>query len=150
MPQVNPYLGQSEQRLALALNQTSNKNLIYGVDFTFGQIVAQAGDDGRNTRIEVVPLNGASRSWHSYTRLPLNILSQLTGTATPTGVFVPHFPFTAHSALQQINEALGLSLTTAEVVNTSYTEIQTSYRLVINQSVAWLPQSFFDFQALFD
>ena len=150
MPQVNPYLGQSEQRLTLALNQTSNKNLIYGVDFTFGQIIVQPGEGGRNTRIEVVPLHGESRSWHSYTRLPLNVLSELTGTATPMGVFIPHFPFTAHSALQQINEALGLSLTAAEVVNTSYTEVQSSYRLVINQSVAWLPQSFFDFQALFD
>lgn len=150
MAQVTPYIATSEQRVTEALNQSSSKNLIHGVDFTFGSIVAEPGAGGRNTRIEVIPTGNFSRSWHSYTRLDLNVLAELTGTATPSGVFVPHFPFTAHSALAQINQALGLTLSPAEVVNTSYTEIQSIYRLTIAQSVAWLPGSHFDFQALFD
>lgn len=147
MPQQKPYLGTSNARVTAAFNETSEKSYVYGTDFTFGTPVAFSGVGGRNTSVPVIPANGGSITYHQYSRLDLGVLAELTGTAAIPKVQLPSGSFSIHTVLTQINTALGLNLTTAEVVNTSYSQGAGVYRLTISNSVAWLPGSFYDFQA---
>lgn len=154
---VFPYLGTSEERLAAEMNAQSGLSLIFGTDFVFDSLAAEVGPEGRNTIIRVVPMDADySPSWHRYTRLDIGILANLRGTAR-----IDPFIFegqegseiSLHSLLGEINTQLGLNLVGEEVSNYYFTlgepGVSFQLRLEITQSVAWLPNSFFEFEASF-
>ena len=145
MPESKPYQGLSTERLTKAMNDTSNKSFVHGVDFNFGTVTPFSGVGNRNSLVQVIPTNGGQPSYHQYERLSLSILSKLDGTAKPDPVTVPNGSFYARDVLTQINTALGLNLTASEIVNTLYPNDATTFRLTIDKSVAWIPGSYYDF-----
>jgi hypothetical protein len=78
-----------------------------------------------------------------YWRLPLTAVNDL-----PDGFIVPveiaAVPFSLHDILDDINTALGLTLSVNEVVDQTFTVEQASYPLRINElaSYAWLDSDF--------
>lgn len=142
---VQPYLGLSPQRLTDLVNQDNNSNYQLGVDFTFSPPLAYSDAAGRNTKLWMYPKDPTkySPTLVHYWRLPLTVLNNLpTGSLLP--VTVPNVPFTTLQVLDAINAALGLNLTPDEVVNQTYTTVQDSYPLQINEAVsfAWINSDF--------
>jgi hypothetical protein len=152
MANTTPYAGASDQRLADLINQDNQTALQLGVDFTFGPPFPYTDTQGRNTQITLFPVPG--KMWPGpvtvhYTRMPLTVLNDLPpGYVSP--VTIPLMPFTLYDIMDQINEALGLNLSTDEVVNVLYQNEQPFYRLPIknSSSLAWI-DSDYEFEAVF-
>lgn len=147
-----PYKGLSEERLVDMANTDNNTNWKLGEDLELTGLKVRAGPSGRNTAIEVLPLKPTHKPQTlTYTRLPLDVMYSLTREqirpVKPQAV-----PFSIHEKLDEINDALGLTLTPAEVVDTTYSEIKGIYELQIvhnTASIAWL-QSSYQFVADFE
>ncbi len=146
---VKPYSGLSVDRLTNLLNTESNTNYVYNSDFVFGNPTPATGPGGQNTIVSVIPTGQRAPSHHLYKRLNINILGDLRGTASVLAVDVGDGNFNIHDILPQINDKLGVDLTTAEVQNTQYSQLDTHYRLTITNSLAWLPGSFYDFRSTY-
>lgn len=147
MTRYTPYKGTSAERLIQMINLDNGKNYQLGVDVHFGPPIHHIDQDGRNTRVTVTPAaqsNYLTPEDVYYWRLSLTVLDEL-----PPGhvrkVVVPGFPFSTHSILDQINDALGLDLSPEEVANYTYESEQALYRLDImsNVSLAWNSGAFF-------
>lgn len=148
MPPVRPYAGNSEELLTAIMNETSGTSFVYDQDFTFGTPVAVDGAGGRNTQIEVFPTNGGSVSRHQYWRLDLAIMKNLDGMARPE---IFQFGFRnmvyARNVLDEINELFGLNLRADEIENTQwFAHSEEPLRLIITNSVHWLPGSYYEFE----
>lgn len=148
MPLIRPYNGASQERLLSLINAKNTPNLALGTDFTFGTITNYTDDEGRNTRVTLIanPSSNYVDDEIFYTRLPLDIIGNLPIEERPK-VIINALPFTIHEILPQINATLGLSLSTDEVLNSSYTDEEPSYEItVVEGSLAWLPSTY-SFQA---
>lgn len=152
MADTPPYIGLSPQRLTDLINNDNNSRLRLGVDFTFGVPGPYSDTQGRNTAVTLSPGEGtpypAAQDAH-YTRLPLTVLDELPeGWVQP--VFIDSLPFKLSLLLGQINQALGVNLTSGEIVDVTYNSLQLSYRLPINEGVSlgWV-DSEFEFEAEF-
>jgi hypothetical protein len=146
MPSLTPYIGRSSARLLALLNADNGTNYQEGVDLTFGEPVIKAGPGTRNTQVTITPVDTTKYSGPQdlhYTRLGLDALSRLPNGALDV-VEIPALPFSIHQVLPQINTALGLNLTPAEVEDTIYTESAPTYALKVvgNASLAWVDSEF--------
>lgn len=146
-----PYIGLSPQRLTDLINSDNNTAFQLGVDFNFSTPLPYSDTAGRNTKISMVPTDTSKyvATEIHYWRLPLTVLNDLpAGSVQP--VQIPKVPFTTHQVLDAINTALGLNLSTAEVIDQTYSVKQVSYPLHINEasSLAWVDSNF-QFQAQF-
>lgn len=147
---ITPYSGTSLQRLIELLNRENAVSYVHGTDFTIGLPLGYTDSEGRNTRVLLTVKKPGKLTPQEvfYRRLNISVLNKL-----PAGyiknVYVPKLPFTIHEILPNINEALGLDLTTSEVVNTSYSVRQSKYKLTIREtaSLAWIGN--FDFPVTF-
>lgn len=147
MATIKPYAGNSRSRLIEMVNHDNpDKVIVLGTDFSIGQPLPHSGNASRNTKVLLSPLPGTR--WKgpqdvSYVRLNIDVLSRL-----PEGFIseVPYqrMPFSIHGILPKINEALGLDLTTDEVEDNTFTEVQDSYPLVIKDGVsyAWVSSAY--------
>ena len=152
MPSFAPYQGLSNTRLTNLMNTDNNLDRKEGIDFTFGVPEAITPDaEGRNTKVTITPVEGTSypRAQDlTYARLGLDALTRLPNGMEPGIVDIAALPFTIHFALPQINAALGLNLTTDEVVDELHEELAPTYELKIAPgSLAWLEGSTFQFRA---
>lgn len=149
MATPRPYGGTSVARLTASVNRANNKNLKYGIDFTFGVPQAFVGE-ARNAKIDVIPLKNLDKVKTAtvyYTRLPIDVLNSLPSSLT-TSVDIYSLPFSIHEILPRINVALGLDLVPGEVENTVYEDEADSYTLTIKEGcLAWTPSSV-DFNAV--
>lgn len=151
MATLKPYAGLSPARLTALMNKDNHDTLRLGVDFTFGIPAAYSDVAGRNTKLVITPMPGkpydGPQELH-YWRLGLDAMGRL-----PVGevakVQLESLPFSIHDALPAINAALGLNLTTDEVEDDIFLEMQATYPLTITDSLAWLPGSVFNFQVHF-
>jgi hypothetical protein len=145
MPSLTPYIGLSNLRLTAMVNKDNNKTLTEGVDFTYGEIVAIIGRDGRNAMVRLTPVAGSgypSAQEIQYWRLGIDALGRLPAGSTDS-VPVPRLPFNIHGILPVINTALGLNLRPAEVEDSIYTEEAPSYALkIVDGSLAWFPSTY--------
>lgn len=142
-PPAQPYLGTSNARLVALINAHTGQSYVEGVDFTFGKITTVNGPT-YNTRIRLKPVNPAySEQDLYYTRLSIQAIARRP-SATLGNVEIASLPFSIHNELADINAALGLNLTTAEVFNTTYATEQATYTLQVRSgaSVAWVPSSY--------
>ena len=150
MTTPTPYAGESAQRLVNMINSDNNSALKLGVDFNFSNMSPYSDASGRNTKITMVATDSAQGSVTvHYWRLPLTVLNDLpAGYIQP--VLIDSLPFSLHGILDRINTALGLNLTTDEVVDQTFTAQQDTYPLQINEatSLAWL-NSNYAFPAVF-
>lgn len=143
MSSTHPYSGKSKDRLTSLLNAANTAARSENVDFTYGTPEAIASNGTlENTKVLLTPVAGtpyygAVEAY--YTRLPITVLGNLpSGELAP--VVVENVPFYTHDILPQINAALGLDLTTDEVVNDLFMNRETSYTLTISdKSLAWTP-----------
>lgn len=146
-----PYKGLSEERLVDMANSDNGTNWKLGEDLEFSSLKVRVSPGGRNTAIEVLPLKPTHKQQTlTYTRLPLDVMYSLTRDQLRP-VKLESVPFSIHEKLDEINDALGLTLTPEEVVDTTYTEVKGIYELQIahnTASVAWL-QSKYQFVADF-
>lgn len=145
MPIIKPYEGLSRDRLTNLINSDNNTSLVEGVDFTYSTLTIQSGPNGRNTAVNVIPVDDTTfqPSTVRFYRLNISVLSLL-----PEGeinlVDVPDLPFTTHDILANINLSLGLNLVEEEVENITYDEVRSEYPLTIVQgSFAWLPSTYY-------
>lgn len=126
------------------VNRANKKNLVYGVDFIFGVPTADSGVDGRNTKVDVIPLRNLNKykmADVSYARLSVNVLNLLPDGFTKP-VLIHAVPFRIHEILPRINEALGLDLVPEEVEDALCESVDELYTLTIKEgSLAWLPSS---------
>lgn len=139
-----PYKGTSEVRLVDLINEANGTELKLTDDFTFGAISDYTDAQGRNTKI-VLKAN-ASTSFADdvvfYNRLPITVLTNLPDIDERI-VRIESLPTSVHELLDDINETLGLDLTTDEVLNTTITEKESTYPLtIVDGSVAWLPSTY--------
>jgi hypothetical protein len=144
MSTLKPYSGRSALRLTSLVNRANKKNLLYGVDFTFGTPRTQLGLEQTNTEVDVVPLRELDKyrtASVAYTRLPISVLELLPlGTLLPVNIY--SVPFRIHEVLPRINEALGVNLAPEEVEDALCENVEESYALTIKEgSLAWLPSS---------
>lgn len=143
-PPAQPYLGTSNARLVALINAHTGQDYVEGVDFTFGKITTVNGPN-YNTRIRIKPVNVEVYSEQDlyYNRLSIQALTRRP-SATLGTVEIASLPFSIHDELADINAALGLNLTAAEVFNTTYTSEQATYTLQVRSgaSVAWAPSSY--------
>lgn len=152
MSDTTPYAGLSPERLTALINQDNNSRLRLGVDFTFGIPGPYSDTFGRNTQVSLTPAPGTpypAPETAKYTRLPLTVLDALPeGWVQP--VAIDTLPFKLSMLLDQINQALGLNLTSGEIVDVTYDSLQLTYRLPINEGVSlgWV-DSEFEFEAQF-
>lgn len=144
MSTTKPYSGTSKDRLVALINSDNGTNLQEGVDFVFGPVTSHSGKNGRNTRIKIIPIDTETYSERSvdYKRLSINVINNL-----PPGfierVEINTLPFTTHSILEDINEALGLDLTEDEVVDELHETSSFEYPLKIRStSLAWLASTY--------
>lgn len=152
---VFPYKGTSENRLAAQMSEQSGLNLIHGVDFFFGNVYREPGPEGRNTLIRVLPTDPErGPSWHRYHRRSIGLLANLIGTARLDPLVMegqPDTDYSIHDILATINEQFGLDLVGEEVSNESFRtpsdESAFMLRIKIANSVAWLPNSIYEFEA---
>jgi len=149
---TTPYAGLSDQRLTDLVNLDNTTTLRVGVDFTFGPPQPYSDGSGRNTQVTLYPKAGSIWSKPEtihYTRLSLQVLRELpSGWVNP--VLITSAPFTLNDVLDSINTALGLNLTTDEIVNVQYDGVQPTYRLPINEEVSlgWIDSDYV-FPAIF-
>lgn len=126
------------------VNRANKKNLVYGVDFIFGIPIADSGVDGRNTKVDVIPLRNLKTYKAAdvfYQRLPLNVLNLLPEGFTKP-VLIHAVPFRIHQILPRINEALGLDLMPEEVEDALCESVDELYTLTVKEgSLAWLASS---------
>jgi hypothetical protein len=124
------------------INTDNQKQFVVGVDFAFGSPQSYSDAEGRNTAVTVQPLEGDAVAFPEtvyYERLNISILNNL-----PDGIIkevvLPVVPFTLSSVIDRINTALGLNLTTDEIVDKTITTVEDSYTLTINEatSLGWL------------
>jgi len=142
MATIKPYAGNSLVRLIEMVNHDNpDKVIVLGVDFSIGPPLVFSGTNDRNSKALLSPLPGTR--WKApqdvfYKRLSIDVLSRL-----PDGFIedVPAqpLPFSIHGILPKINAALGIDLTKEEVVDATFTALQETYPLVINEtgSYAW-------------
>lgn len=143
MPRIKPYSGTSSDRLSALIRKAQIPPLPTSVSFSFGTpsvgtkpvpnptvVSAVASVNGRQE--DPVPVD--------YNRLSGEALHRL-----PPGELVPYnpitFPTTIHAILPQINEALGINLIAAEVVNTDLPSIPVNGITITIKptSLAWVP-----------
>lgn len=145
-----PYGGLSNDRLTALINfYNPDRTIQEGVDFTYGPPQAYTDAQGRNTKVTLTPVSGTQSTQPEdvhYWRLAIGVLSLL-----PEGVVqqvvIDSFPFSIHTSLDAINEALGVDLALDEVEDATYAEPQDSYTLTVLgvDSLAWL-NSTYEFQ----
>ena len=146
MARTKPYQGTSHDRLTALINADNGASLHEGTNFTIGTPTVSSGPAGRNTAITFTPVNFHIYQPQTlrYKRLSLAVLSSLAvGEILP--VTITAIPFTTHSILSVINEALGLNLTTDEVLNEQFTTVEQTYRIKIKDNVsslAWIDSEF--------
>lgn len=150
MPTLTPYRGRSSARLTALINAANNKNIVEGVDFTYGTPVAISPDTmGRNTKVTLHPATGSHYKAPQdifYTRLGIDALTRLPPDSVDA-VLIWGIPFSVHQMLPNINFALGLDLLPEEVEDTVYNAEQPTYTLrLLNTSLAW-HDSVFQFRA---
>lgn len=138
-----PYNGSSLSRLTALINQVSAFHLVYGVDFTLGDMVPVNGR-GYNTKIRIIPVDPSYAAQDIYyTRLSIAEMGNL-----PTGfvkqVDLAVIPFSTQALLADINTALGLQLTSAEIYNDTYGTREEAYTLHVRglNSLAWTTSKF--------
>lgn len=143
-PSLTPYIGFSPQRLSDLINVDNHSALLLGTDYTNSPPQPYYDAAGRNTRMVLTPTdaNHLPVEIH-YTRLPLTVLNDfMPGTIQP--IPIPSLPFTLHGILDLINTNLGLNLSPDEVPDQTFTSMQESYPLRINQAVslAWIDSDY--------
>lgn len=152
MADTKPYIGSSVERLVKLINNDNDTNWVLGTHFEFGPVEDFSDNKGRNTQVLMKPLPAAGRRTQSlvkYSRLDLNVLAALPAGFIKS-IEVQSLPFSIHNYMDEINEALGLSLTPDEVVNTTYSQKQERYPLTIaTGSMAWLDGTAFDIRVYF-
>lgn len=136
---ITPYYGESIERFAELISKGKSEPLIPNVDFTVSTPVAATNIAPRNTRINIAfnKLGYVRNQEARYIRLNISVLGKLpAGSVLP--VYIPTVPFRIHDILDEINYALGLSLTPNEVENTRYATVASTYNLRIrDESIAW-------------
>lgn len=140
MPRRLPYAGTSVQRLVNLINTDNNTKLTLDVDFTLGQ-PTPSFTDSYNTRVTFTPVNNNLFRQQSinYRRLSLSVINDLP--ASERLPIILELPTTIHESLSVINNALGINLTTAEVLDGPIVTSNTQYTLRIRDSFssyAWL------------
>lgn len=146
------YAGLSTTRLVRMLEQNNPvlTSYRYGVDYMLSEPRVITPVNGRNTEITFIPTSPRfNQQTLTYRRLSLSNLNP-DNTQYPQVVFQT-FPATTHGALAQINTALGLNLTAAEVENVTYNEFVSEFELRVvgpASSVAWTA-SMYKFRAGF-
>lgn len=147
MPRIKPYSGASASRLSTLIRKAQNPPLPEAVTFTFGAPAVGTVPVAGATVVDVTAsVNGRQEDPVAvdYKRLSGDALHRL-----PPGELVPFnpitFPTTMHAILPQINEGLGLNLTTDEVLNVDLPNIPVNgITLTIRPaSLAWLPGEYF-------
>lgn len=140
-----PYKGLSKQRLVDMANEDNNTTWILDEDLQFGEVKVRTSPGGRNSAIEVLPLKPTHKQQTlTYTRLPLDVMYSLSRDQIRP-VKLESVPFSIHEKLDEINDALGLTLLPEEVLDETHTEIKGIYELQIvhnTASVAWLQSSY--------
>lgn len=135
---IKPYGGSSRARLAKLLNSANSTNYQLDVDFTFGPPVKEI-TESTDTSVTVVGLRKGSISQKvQYRRLSINALAALpAGEVDP--VPATRWPFSIHANLATINQALGVNLTTDEVVDDVYQDENQQYLIlrITDKSYAW-------------
>lgn len=146
-----PYQGDSHALLTQYINKANNSELVEGIDFTYGIPYKNHVGSKRNSQVKLFSKNRYrfKDTVVNYNRIPISVLSKLSGSEVlPVPILA--IPFSIHSILAQINDALGLNLEPNEVENTVYIEKADTYTLRVNtQSLRWLESSF-DFKAALD
>lgn len=147
---VKPYEGTDRDRLTALINNTNETTWQEGVDFEYGTAINPSTVDGANTSVWLrSKLTNYRDAIIHYERLDIGVLSLLPPQFLNT-VLIDKLPFEIHEILEDINSALGLTLSTDEVVNTKFHNKRGSYPLNIvdGKSYAWLP-SMYEFIAEF-
>jgi len=127
------------------MNTVNQSAYELNTDFDIIKITAGAPLAGTNTTLQYESkVEGRVSGVVYYNRLPISVLQSRTDLDQ---VDVSSFPTSIHELLPKINLALGLDLTTDEVNDAIITDARMTYRLTISQnSPAWLPGSYYDFQ----
>lgn len=154
MERIKPYGGTSLARLSNLIKASNPKLNRSDVSFEFGTPVAATG--WLNTTLFARPIVNSTLHVSTtvtptpalfeeiqYRRLSLNVLRML-----PLCEIRPveniTLPFSIHEVLPEINKALGLNLTTDEVINHRYENAMTTYKLEIanDTNLAWLKSEY--------
>lgn len=146
MARIKPYGGTSLARLSELIRVSQQPILPENVKYSFSDLMGGMDHSEGDTVVTVVASIGTRVDDPvvvHYRRLDIGILAQL-----PDGFVLPvpvvEVPFTTHAILPQINEALGLELTTDEVLNETFTEQLETYPLTIsgNKSFSWVDSTY--------
>ena len=143
MNQMVLYAGTSYQRLLDLITHANGTAKVPGVDYELGlPRTANGLPNGHNTLVSVTPLKEdviKDTVDLDYCRLNIAILNNL-----PPGWIqelpIEALPFSIHGLLPAINNALGLDLQPGEVLDETFTTVQPSYRIRIDENIsyAWI------------
>jgi hypothetical protein len=141
---LKPYEGSDRNRLTALINEVNATTLQEGVDFEFGKYILPSNVPGANTSVRLrSKLTNYSDEVVHYRRLDIGVLALLPPDFLDT-VLIDKLPFQIHEIIEDINTALGINLSTDEVVNTKFTDRRAKYPLNIRdgQSYAWLSSEY--------
>lgn len=143
MPRIKPYQGTSHDRLSQLIRNAQQPPLPLEVSFIHGDPrrgpYPGVGSTTLDTRA-VTAIHTDIPVAVNYDRLSVEALQRL-----PAGELLPFdmisFPTWMHDILPKINEAIGLNLSTDEVLDVELLEIpDNGFTITITEaSVAWLP-----------
>ncbi len=135
-----PFAGKSSERLTALINRHNRRKIVYGVDFTFGDLrIVQHPD--YNTEVDLIPKNSF---YHPqvirYTRLPLSAYINNGGVIAPVEIL--YNEFNAHDILEELAEGLGVDFEARDLINTSHVRASTqTIQIDSSKSLTWVSGS---------
>lgn len=138
---TRPYAGKSSERLTALINRHNRRKIVFGVDFTFGEVRAVI-HPSYNTEVDLIPTSNFYRPQVvRYTRAPLSAYINNGGILLPVEVFYNEFK--AHDVLAEISAGTGVDFEERDLINSSHTRAGTqTIQIDASRSLAWVSGQF--------